>query len=96
MAQGPVLSVVDYAAWEKGYMPPAEHILIDKLAYRGARVISSNWLGGDNQMWIVLEGKPLTNTQRKFMRDLVTLMYADEEEPAPAPSTKPVSETTKE
>jgi hypothetical protein len=36
---GPVPSVVDYDAWRKGYMPPSEHILIDKLAYRGDVIV---------------------------------------------------------
>ncbi len=82
----PVLTVVDYEAWEKGYMPPSEHVLIDKLAYRGARVVMSNWLGGDAQMWVVLEGtKPLTQRQRKLMRELMALMMDDDEAPAHPP-----------
>lgn len=83
MPHPPVLSVVDYAAWEKGYLPPSEHILIDKLAYRGARVVLSTWLGGDGQLWVVLEGKPLTNRQRKLLREMITLWFDDEEEAKP-------------
>lgn len=82
---GPVLSVVDYDAWEKGYMPPSEHILIDKLSYRGARVVLSTWLGGDGQVWVVLEGKPLTNKQRKILRDMVALFLGDEDETPQTP-----------
>lgn len=52
---GPALSPVDYDAWQRGYMPPSEHILIDELAYRGARVVcSSN--GGDIAFWLVVKG----------------------------------------
>lgn len=58
MAQGPVLSVVDYAAWEKGYMPPSEHVLIDQLAYRGARVVMSSDFG-DQAYWLVMRGERL-------------------------------------
>lgn len=67
-------------------MPPSEHVLIDKLSYRGARVVSSWWLGGDAQMWIVMEGgRPLTRKQRKFMREMFALMMDDDDE-APARS----------
>jgi hypothetical protein len=56
---------VDYDAWNRGYMPPSEHVLIDKLAYRG-----------------VLEGPSLTNKERKHLREMVNLMFEDEDEPA--------------
>jgi len=78
----PVLSVVDYDAWEKGYMPPSEHVLIDKLSYRGARVVMSTWLGGDQQLWVVLEGdKPLTQKQRRLMLEMMKIWF-DDDEPA--------------
>jgi hypothetical protein len=73
---------VDYDAWNRGYMPPSEHVLIDKLAYRGARVVLSTPLGRDRQMWVVLEGPSLTNKERKHLREMVNLMFEDEDEPA--------------
>ena len=86
----PVLSVVDYEAWGKGYMPPSEHILIDKLAYRGARVQLSTIVGREHQMWVVIEGPPLTNKQRKAMREMVNLWFEDEpEEPAKVAEAPP-------
>lgn len=69
-------------------MPPSEHVLIDKLSYRGAKVVMSNWLGGDSQLWVVLEGKkPLTNNQRKFLRQLIELWFEDEAQEAAVPET---------
>lgn len=48
-------TVVDYAAWRAGYIPPAEHVLIDELAYRGAKVLLASH---DSQRgyWIVTKG----------------------------------------
>ena len=86
MTRPPILTVVDYDAWDKGYMPPSEHILIDKLAYRGARVALSTWLGGDAQLWVVIEGaKPLTNRQRKLLREMMAMWFEDEQEAPPPP-----------
>ena len=45
--------VVDYDAWKRGYMPPSEHLLIDQLAYRGARVNSMSDYG-EYAFWIVV------------------------------------------
>lgn len=59
MTTGPVLSIVDYAAWEKGYMPPSEHVLIDQLSYRGARVVMSSDMG-DSAYWLVVRGTKLS------------------------------------
>lgn len=78
----PVLSVVDYDAWNKGYMPPSEHVLVDKLSYRGARVQLSTPISREHQMWVVVEGPPLSNKQRKAIRDMVNLWFEDEPEPA--------------
>lgn len=90
------LSVVDYTAWNRGYMPPSEHILIHKLSHEGARVAFASWLGGDAHMWIVLEGgKALTNKQRKAMREFVLLMVDDEPEEQTTKLTEPgTSEVT--
>lgn len=81
-------TVVDYEAWNRGYMPPSEHVLIDKLAYRGARVQLSTAVGREHQIWIVIEGPPLTNKQRKMLRDMVNLWFEDEpEQPSASPET---------
>lgn len=50
------IGVVDYDAWNRGYTPPSEHILIDKLAFHGARVVYSMATSMKGQMWIVVEG----------------------------------------
>jgi len=90
----PVLSVVDYEAWGRGYMPPSEHVLIDKLAYRGARVQLSTPISREHQIWVVIDGPPLTNKQRKAMRDMVNLWLEDEpEEPAKAADEAPPTDT---
>jgi hypothetical protein len=74
----PVLSVVDYDAWNRGYMPPSEHILIDQLAYRGARVkMSSDW-GDDGAIWIVIRGKELTREMRLSMRQMLEIFMKDD------------------
>ena len=54
----PVLSVVDYDAWHKGYMPPSEHVLIDQLSYRGAKVVLSSDVG-DTAFWLVTRGEKI-------------------------------------
>ncbi|MGI9297076.1 MAG: hypothetical protein ACR2QC_04160 [Gammaproteobacteria bacterium] len=33
------MSVVDYAAWKRGYMPPTEHVLIHELEQERGKVI---------------------------------------------------------
>lgn len=73
----PVLSVVDYAAWDKGYMPPSEHILIDKLAYRGARVVFSTAVSRENQIWVVVEGPALSPVARRMVREFANLWFDD-------------------
>lgn len=88
MTRAPVLSVVDYAAWDKGYMPPSEHILIDKLAYRGARVQLSTPISREHQIWVVIDGPPLNNKQRKQLREMVNLWFEDEPEPESAPQLR--------
>lgn len=86
MAQGPVLSVVDYAAWEKGYMPPSEHILIDQLAYRGARVVMSSDFG-DQAYWLVVRGTRLYGRNLFRVREAIeaVLNALEEDEPASVP-----------
>lgn len=49
-------NVVDYAAWKKGYTPPCEHVLIDQLAYRGARVVSMSRVANNFSWWLVVNG----------------------------------------
>lgn len=55
MSNNPI-GVVDYDAWRRGYIPPSEHVLIDKLAFRGAKVVFSTMTSRKGQMWIVVEG----------------------------------------
>jgi hypothetical protein len=52
----PKLSVVDYDAWEKGYMPPSEHCLIDALSYRGAKVAMASGVR-ETHWWLVVKGE---------------------------------------
>ncbi len=58
MSDERVLSPVEYGPWTRGYMPPSEHILIDELTYRGARV--SMMCGGitpaSPSWWLVTKG----------------------------------------
>lgn len=71
--------VVDYAAWRKGYMQSSEHVLIDQLAFRGARVVLGTDFG-DLAFWVVVRGKtPSAAVRRKLME---MLDMAVEETPA--------------
>ncbi|MEM9584772.1 MAG: hypothetical protein AAGA08_16800 [Pseudomonadota bacterium] len=51
------LSPVDYEAWNKGYQPPNEHVLIHELMFEGAHVDSFSGFDG-NMFWLVTKGKP--------------------------------------
>jgi hypothetical protein len=90
---GPVLSVVDYDAWNKGYMPPSEHILIDKLAYRGARVNLSTPISRDHQLWVVVEGPPMTTKQRKQLLEIMKIWFDDEPEESKDAAQTPPTDT---
>jgi hypothetical protein len=73
----PVATVVDYEAWNRGYMPPSEHILIDQLSYRGAKVIMSTDLG-DNAWWFVIRGKRPSKENMRKIFDLLAEIDLDE------------------
>jgi hypothetical protein len=79
----PVLSVVDYDAWNRGYMPPTEHVLIDQLSYRGARVVTMSDWGEQGAWWLVCRGpKPAS----AILRSVFWALEADEKvEPSPDP-----------
>ncbi|GIK47973.1 MAG: hypothetical protein BroJett013_06700 [Alphaproteobacteria bacterium] len=62
MAGNP-MDVVDYNAWQRGYMPPSEHILIDALAFRGAKVRASTHLREGHGWWIVTQGDVFDNDE---------------------------------
>lgn len=80
----PVLSIVDYGAWEKGYMPPSEHVLIDQLSYRGAKVVQmSDW--GTTAWWLVIRGARISGKQALAIR--VMIETALEEMQTNAPDT---------
>jgi hypothetical protein len=66
----PVLSIVDYDAWRKGYMPPSEHQLVDELSYRGARVVMSS-VHDDFAIWVVCRGGHLPRATRLKLHDAV-------------------------
>lgn len=72
-------TVVDYEAWERGYMPPSEHGLIDQLAYRGARVVlGGDW--GNFGMWVVVRGKTPSREIRKKLMEMIDLALEDSEQ----------------
>lgn len=78
----PVLSPVDYDAWNRGYMPPTEHVLIDALSFRGAKVVTMS-SGADGSIYVVTQGKPLDKHTRAVLRQLLEVF---EEAPAPTPA----------
>lgn len=83
-------TVVDYDAWNRGYSPPSEHVLIDQLAYRGARVVLGCDLGTGGAFWVVMRGKRPNAAVRKAMREMMELVFEDEPE-TPAAESSPLS-----
>jgi len=80
----PVLSPVDYDAWRRGYMPPSEHILIDELSFRGARVVSAS-TGPSLSYWLVMKGKP---TRASLKAAQLALLQMEEDLDEPTPTTE--------
>ena len=77
-------TVVDYAAWKRGYTPPSEHVLIDQLAYRGARVVlASDWGEKSIAFWVVMRGGRPSAAVRKAMRNMMELVFEDDEPKTP-------------
>jgi hypothetical protein len=72
------IEIVDYNAWNRGYMPPSEHILIDKLAFRGAKVTAMSAVGGAS-WWLVVEGE-MTRKQVAAMSKAVHMALSALEE----------------
>ena len=84
MGHPPVLSIVDYAAWEKGYMPPTEHALIDQLAYRGAKVVTMSDFGTE-AYWLVMRGKFVRGRKlfaiKQAIEDALDMLAEEESKP---------------
>ncbi len=55
--EGPRLSPVDYDAWNRGYMPPSEHVLIHELIHEGAKVLCSDSASNGFSWWLVGKGE---------------------------------------
>ena len=88
----PVLSVVDYDAWQRGYMPPTEHILIDELSYRGAKVIASA-SGPKTGYWLVWKGpRPDRKALKAVVMSLMELEAALEDGPEQQPEPEQAPE----
>lgn len=77
--KAPVVSVVDYEAWARGYMPPSEHILIDELSYRGARIVSSS-SAPEGAWWLVVRGHVPTKGLSKMIFHQIEILEEAEEE----------------
>lgn len=92
----PPESVVDYRAWARGYVPPSEHLLIDQLAYRGARVICMSDWGDDGAFWVVMRGQTPSPAVRKSMRDMMELIFEERHECSPETKSPTTSPTTTE
>lgn len=83
---------VDYDAWRKGYMPPSEHVLIDQLAYRGARVIMATDFAEHGAIWIVTRDiRNLKPAARKKLREIINDVL-DEQLDENEPPAKPAAE----
>jgi len=67
---------VDYEAWGKGYMPPTEHVLIDQLMYRGARVVFGSDMG-ETAYWLVMRGPGPNGKQAMAIMQLIEMTLDD-------------------
>lgn len=69
-------------------MPPSEHILIDQLAYRGARVVMSTDFGNHGAIWIVTRdlknmGAPARKALREIVDGILDDAFAEKNAPSP-------------
>lgn len=85
----PVASVVDYAAWEKGYMPPSEHRLIHALSHEGAKVRASSEVVRGSGWWIVTKGDAFDSEDMWEMIEFVTERCGASPITVRAPSLRP-------
>lgn len=82
-----VLSPVDYEAWRNGYMPPTEHILIDQLMHRGARVVFGSDMG-DTSYWLVMRGPGPKGKRALAIMQLIEMTLGDLEDERRAAEAK--------
>lgn len=57
-------------------MPPSEHVLIDQLAYRGARVVMSSDFG-DIAYWLVLRGEKISGRKMLAVKRAIEVALDD-------------------
>jgi len=81
---GQVLSVVDYEAWRKGYLPPSEHVLIDQLSYRDAKVLTGCDFE-DYGFWVVIKGE---RPRREIIKKIIELLSIEVDFYEPEPETQ--------
>ncbi len=74
-------------------MPPSEHVLIDALHYRGAKVEMSCSVGKEEKVWVVYQGKEFSRKARwhlmRMMQELDAILDEEPEDaadPALAPT----------
>lgn len=94
-------TVVDYDAWNRGYMPPTEHVLIDQLAYRGARVLMATDFGKHGAIWIVTRDlgnlKPAARRAlHEMIHDVLDQQLGTGSESAPGPAQCETSSPARE
>lgn len=77
----PSPSPIDYEAWNRGYSPPSEHLLIHELTYNDARVIGKSGFE-ENEYWLVSKGEPFTDpfAVNMFLMDALLEMAVDHKE----------------
>lgn len=64
------ISPVNYKAWQEGYLPPSEHVLIHSLIYDGAKVLTS--LRYEKFcFWVVTRGNIPTGTKGKLFVHMI-------------------------
>ncbi|GAB6842400.1 hypothetical protein HNR00_003608 [Methylorubrum rhodinum] len=94
--QPPVFSPVDYDAWSRGYTPPSEHVLIDALQFRRAKVQMSTSVGRGGQVWVVYSGPAFNSKARRHLLAMMEAMDAaliEDERPASGSEAAEADET---
>lgn len=76
-------SVVDYDAWRKGYNPPSEHILIDALSYRDAKVVLASQSPELSFWFVIQQDAGMTRRKSKALLKMMKLVLDEIEEDEP-------------
>ena len=89
------MSVVDYDAWKRGYMPPTEHVLIHELSHEGAKVIAMSSIG-KGTWWLVVKGDLDRKLVAAMCKSVVFTLHEMDEMYAEPPSASDLPKSESE